>query len=359
MKKLRFKNRNGWLSYGIGDKFVAAGVKYNNINKNIFIKKFKDGQLNEDLGLGENVKIPSVKELLQEVMLDKEKRLKHKTLLAYRISCNSKIIPYFGDKLITNIKPIDIKKFQDSMIDNGLGVGSVNIARVLLKDVFEIAILKELVTSNMVKMVSVPKTKRKKKEQLPFTLEEIDTILENAPEELRNFLGILFFTGMRSGELLALTWEDIDFSTDTISISKTVAEGYINSAKTASSERDIEMLDKAKEYFKKQQFITGLQGSYLFLNYKKTHYTNNAWFYTNFKKLLEKCGINQRSLHNTRHTFASLMLNNGIDPLWVSRTLGHNNLHVTLKIYTHYMPKKEKMKIEFLEKRYKSGTNGF
>jgi hypothetical protein len=51
------------------------------------------------------------------------------------------------------------------------------------------------------------------------------------------------------------------------------------------------------------------------------------------------------------------MLNNAIDPLWVSATLGHENLQITLSIYTHFIPKKEKMKISFLEKRYKNGTN--
>ena len=52
------------------------------------------------------------------------------------------------------------------------------------------------------------------------------------------------------------------------------------------------------------------------------------------------------------------MLNNQIDPLWVSSMLGHKNLDITLKVYTHYLPKKDKMVIGFLEKRYKNGTNG-
>ena len=52
-----------------------------------------------------------------------------------------------------------------------------------------------------------------------------------------------------------------------------------------------------------------------------------------------------------------MMLNNGIDPMWVSSTLGHENLDITLKVYAHYMPRKEKMVIGFLEKRYKNGTH--
>jgi hypothetical protein len=51
------------------------------------------------------------------------------------------------------------------------------------------------------------------------------------------------------------------------------------------------------------------------------------------------------------------MLNTGIDPMWVSNTLGHENLDITLRVYAHFMPKKEKMVIGFLEKRYKNGTS--
>ena len=176
---------------------------------------------------------------------------------------------------------------------------------------------------------------------------------------MRNFLGISFFTGMRSGELLALTWDDVDLQTDTISISKTIADGYINSAKTASSVRDIEIIDYAKQFFEKQRLETGLKGRYIFLDKKGSFYSSNTYFYDNFQRILKKLNLEKRSLHNTRHTFASLMLNNNINPLWVSNTLGHENLDITLKIYTHFMPKKEKMSIKFLEKRYKNGTNTF
>lgn len=64
-------------------------------------------------------------------------------------------------------------------------------------------------------------------------------------------------------------------------------------------------------------------------------------------------GLKYRYLQTIRHTFASLMLNNGIEPLWVYNTLGHVNLQITLSVYTHFMPKKEKMTIQFLDKWYK------
>ena len=356
MRKLRFKNRNGVLYFGLGDKLKSSRMKYTNINKNILIGKFRKGLLDEELGIGTVEDVPTVNELLLEVISSKSKTLKHKTMLAYNITSKTKIIPYFAGKLVSEVRPIDIKKFHDTIIDKGLGKQTLVFARVLLKEVFSIAIINEWVTINPIKMVDMPKFKTIKKKQKPFTLDEIDLLLKNASPVLKNFLGISFFTGMRSGELLALTWDDVDFETDTISITKTIAEGIINDPKTASSERDIEILPNVKEFLKAQQLQTGLKNTYLFLSRANTHYSNNATIYIEFQRLLTKLKIAKRSLHNTRHTFASLMLNNGIDTLWVSNTLGHNNVEVTLRVYTHFMPRKEKMSIGFLEERYKKGA---
>ena len=355
MKKLRFKNRGGILYFGLGDKFKSSKLKYNNVNKNIIKSKFIRGEIGEDLEVGK-VKSYFVNDLIQEVLKDKEKHLKHKSMLAYRSSASNHILPYFANKMVSEIKPITIKSFQDNMIDQGLKKQSIQFARILLKEAFEIAVLSEQIQNNPVSAVSMPRISLSKEKQKPFTMDEIDLILSNAKGELRNFLGISFFTGMRSGEVLGLKWEDIDMQQDTISINKTIAQGTINIPKTKSSARDIEMLDNVKEFFKNQMLETGLKNSYIFLNQKGSFYGTNTLFYRQYQKLLLDLGLEKRALHNTRHTFASMMLNNKIDPLWVSSTLGHESLNITLSIYTHYMPKKEKMSIGFLEKRYKNGT---
>ncbi|MFA5461867.1 MAG: tyrosine-type recombinase/integrase [Sulfurimonas sp.] len=358
MKKLRFKNRNGILYFGIDGYFKSSKLKYTNINKNIIIGKFKDGRLDEELGIAHIDNIPTVNQLLDEVMSSKLAVLKFKTMRTYEVISRLRVRPYFKDTLVNQVKPIDIKKFQDHLISLGFSKGVLQLARVLLKEVFSIAILNEWITLNPIKMVDMPKLNIVKKKTKPFTLDEIDLILKNTKGVLKNFLGISFFTGMRSGEVLALKWEDIDFVTDTISINKTIAEGHINSPKTKSSMRDIEMLTKAKEFFKAQQLETGIQNSYMFLTKYNNYYSNNSYFYQNYQKVLKKLGLDARSLHHTRHTFASIMLNNRIEPLWVSNILGHENLDMTLKVYTHFMPRKEKMSLEFLEKRYKNGTVG-
>lgn len=357
MKKIRFKTRNGVLYFGFDGKFKSSGLKDTKINRNIVASKFKRGEFNKEFNLFDNRNSKTIAELLDEVMITKSKTLKRKTMITYQMTCKNWIIPYFKDLLVSQVRPLDIKKFQDMLIDNGLGRFSINTARGLLKEVFDLAVIDATITTNPITVMPFPKIKSKKYKQKPCSLDEIDLILKYEKGEMGNFLGISFFTGMRSGELLALKWEDVDFNTDTLSISKTISAGFINEAKTESSVRDIEMIPQAREFFKKQQLITGLKNSYVFLNNKNTYYYSNATFNSRFKNILKELKLEERSLHNTRHTFASVMLNNNIEVLWVSNMLGHSDLTITLNTYTHYMPKKEKMKLNFLEKRYKNGTD--
>ena len=331
MKKLRFKNRNGVLYFGIDGNFKSSKMKYNVVNKNILIGKHNRGELNDALGF-EAPKSILLCDLVRDVLDRKSIVLKYQSIQSYNTIFRTKIIPFFDKRTVTEIKPSDIKKFHDMFIEQGLGNDSIRIARVLLSEAFANAILNEIIVNNPILMVRMPKARTQKKKQLPCTLKEIDDLLRLSKQDIKNFLGISFFTGMRSGELLALKWEDIDFDTDTISINKTISKGIINSPKTRSSLRDIEMIPQAREFFKSQYLQTGLKKSYVFLNSFGNYYGQNNYFQYSFKGLLKELNLEDRSLHNTRHTFASMMLNNGIDPLWVSNTLGHETLDITLKV---------------------------
>lgn len=354
MKKLRFKNRDGVLYFGIGGKFKSSKMKDTKINRNIIISKHRNGELDEELGF-KSKKVPTLYKFLDMVIQEKKETLRISSNNVY-FNAYKQVISHFDDRLITLFKPIEIKLLQDKLVKN-YSRSSINKVRTLLREAFDLAVLSELINVNPVVAVRPPKFVKPKKKQNPFTLDEIDLILSNSNGSLRNFLGISFFTGMRGGEILALTWDDVDFYTDTISVTKTVSRGAINSTKTQAGTRDIEIIPQARKFFEAQRLETGLKNSFVFLQSDmKSHHGTNVLFYKRFKDLIKKLGLEDRSMHNTRHTFASIMLNNGIEPLWVSATLGHKSLDVTLGVYTHYMPRKEKMVIGFLEKRYKTGT---
>ncbi|WP_033596295.1 site-specific integrase [Helicobacter pylori] len=181
----------------------------------------------------------------------------------------------------------------------------------------------------------------------PFSLEEVKKIIENAPSlRLKAFLVVAFFTGMRTGEQLALTWEDIDFNEKTITINKSLNElGQITSPKNKPSVREVDLLDPVEKILKELQASECANKKFIFISMPK----RSSVFQKHFKKLLKALNLKDRKLYTTRHTFASLMLSQGEEAMWVSKTLGHKDLNTTYKTYSHFIPQQEKERAKFLK----------
>jgi integrase len=99
--------------------------------------------------------------------------------------------------------------------------------------------------------------------------------------------------------------------------------------------------------------LTAKQNSYVFLNqlnepiYDIKRIRENGW-----KKTLKACNIEYRTIYQTRHSFATMMLENGEDILWLSNMLGHTDSSMTLSKYAHYVKRKEKKRGQFLDKTF-------
>ncbi|GAA7214594.1 integrase [Helicobacter pylori] len=181
----------------------------------------------------------------------------------------------------------------------------------------------------------------------PFSLEEVKTLLKNAPSlRLKAFLMVAFFTGLRTGEQLALMWEDIDFNEKKITINKSLNElGQITSPKNKPSVREVDLLEPVEKILKELQESEPANKKFVFIDMPK----RSSVFQRHFKKLLKALNLKDRKLYTTRHTFASLMLSQGEEAMWVSKTLGHKDLNTTYKTYSHYIPKQDKERAKFLK----------
>ncbi|GAA7724302.1 tyrosine-type recombinase/integrase [Helicobacter pylori] len=180
---------------------------------------------------------------------------------------------------------------------------------------------------------------------MPFNLEEVKTLIENAPSlRLKAFLVVAFFTGMRTGEQLALQWEDIDFNEKKIVINKSLNElGQITSPKNKPSIREVDLLEPVEKILKELKASEPAHKKFVFISMPK----RTTMFQRAFRALLKALNLKDRKLYTTRHTFASLMLSQGEEPMWVSKTLGHKDLNTTYKTYSHYIPKQEKERAKF------------
>ncbi|MCG3068531.1 tyrosine-type recombinase/integrase [Helicobacter pylori] len=181
----------------------------------------------------------------------------------------------------------------------------------------------------------------------PFSLEEVKNLIENAPSlRLKAFLAVAFFTGLRTGEQLALLWEDIDFNEKKIVINKSLNElGQITSPKNKPSVREVDLLEPVEKILKELKESEPANKKFVFISMPK----RSSIFQRHFKKLLKALNLKDRKLYTTRHTFASLMLSQGEEAMWVSKTLGHKDLNTTYKTYSHYIPKQDKERAKFLK----------
>lgn len=181
----------------------------------------------------------------------------------------------------------------------------------------------------------------------PFSLEEVKSLIENAPSlRLKAFLAVAFFTGLRTGEQLALLWSDIDFKNKKINIDKSLnLSGKITSPKNKPSIREVDLLEPVEKILKELKASEPANKKMIFLSIPK----RTQEFQKAFKALLKALNLKDRKLYTTRHTFASLMLSQGEEAMWVSKTLGHKDLNTTYKTYSHYIPNQGKERAKFLK----------
>ncbi|WP_410110968.1 site-specific integrase [Malaciobacter mytili] len=144
-------------------------------------------------------------------------------------------------------------------------------------------------------------------------------ILNNSTGNLYYVIFIIIYTGIRPGEIISLTWNDIDFQKKRIAVDKTTFQGKVGDVKTQLSVRYIDILPPLEIKLKELKEISSSY-NYLLLNQSKKPFYSHDVLNLRFKKLLKQIGIKERNIYNIRYTFASHMISNiekGVDILWV------------------------------------------
>jgi integrase len=197
--------------------------------------------------------------------------------------------------------------------------------------------------------------------------EEQKLFLETAkPSHNYNQYALILETGLRTGELVGLTWDGIDWKTKSLTVSKTLEFRYANKIwragppKTQQSYRTIPLTDKAykilkelwdnRESRKESPLLlttleymdrrTGLKSKILmrdlvFINYRTGEPTKNSSYDTHLYKLCDKAGIPRISMHSLRHTYATRAIESGMQPKILQKLLGHSSIKTTMDRYVH------------------------
>lgn len=235
-----------------------------------------------------------------------------------------KKLDVFDEIKIKELKIHTLQKFFDDMNNS---YGTKSFVRSILNMIFDFAVKNEFIETNKIKFIELGKNEKVIQRKV-FTTEEINTMFDNLDSSNRYVKKmtygtlILIYTGLRVGELINLRTKDVDLDKNIISIVE---------SKTNAGIRKIPISDKIVNLFKDN---IDSSKEYFFFNKK-----GNKYEYFNFKfqfeKMLDLLGLERHTIHDTRHTFATLLNNANANSTSIIKLIGHSDFSTTENIYTH------------------------
>lgn len=291
----------------------------------------------------------------------KKIKLKPRTFDSYEQLINNYIKPDIGHLLLQKLTTKDIQLMYNARFESSLSANTIRKIQNVIKPALKQALTEGLLIKNPADFVQLPEIQ--KKDIKAFTKDE-QFLFEQTAKQYRQYEAFIINldTGLRTSEILALEWDDIDFEEGKIIVNKnlvhiknrkdnsTVRKLHLqDSSKTKNSTRIIPLTQRSikllRELKLKQQALSNVifcskAGSYLTpRNYARA-----------FQKVLKKANIEMCSPHTMRHTFATRLFEAGVPAKTISLLLGHASVAFTLDTYTHVLPNTKKEAIELLEK---------
>lgn len=258
------------------------------------------------------------------------------------LSCiEANLKPFFGKLKLDLISPQRIEKYKSKRLDMGVTKTTVNRDLALLRKMFNLAIDWGYVSSNPVNKVKFYSEKDGLKERI-LTWEEEHRLLEASPTHLKPVIVVALNTGMRRGEILNLKWDQIDFE-----------KGLIKVENTKSGKNRYIHINSDLANLLLGLSAQNEDGEFVFTN------PDTGKPYTDpkraFKKACRIAGIEDLRFHDLRHTFASRLVENGVDLITVKDLLGHSTVKMTER-YTHPNQDLKKKAVEMLVRKSRKGS---
>lgn len=287
------------------------------------------------------------------------RQLRESTLKIRKVRLRNHIIPYFGNTKLQKITKAEYQKFINEKLET-LKESTVKGMHGFFMVVINKAVEHDILERNRLKGVVI--SKEDKEEKVKFlNREEYDHFLKVAKTfDYDEYVSVytLLRTGMRKGELLALTWDDIDFDNRIISIDKNRNSLGVFPPKTKKSNRAISIDKKLANELKKLR-LWQKENKLKTFSYQESKYVavdKIGKLYHEWKlniiitNICKKAKMNKISPHALRHTHAVMLLESGVDIKTVSDRLGHTTISMTADVYLHVSRKQENEAMDKLEK---------
>lgn len=274
-----------------------------------------------------------------------ERYMKHtikiRTYNRYKSICDLHLIKDLGEYELEELKPNVLQDFLLKKIDDHYSTNTIKGIVSVLKQALRLAITLEFVDKEYCSDLKMSSSEEK--EISVFTKKEqqvIESFCLN--HKKRNYIGIVIclYTGIRLGELLALTWDDIDFNSNLLTINKTSYSAkvdgktqiIVDKPKTKKSNRVIPI---PNQLVKLLRVIKKESNSKYVITTRNSGMVGNRSYQRTFKFILKKVNVPYRNFHSLRHTFATNAIELGMDVKTLAEILGHTNAMITLNRYSH------------------------
>lgn len=272
---------------------------------------------------------------------DTKVHCKPSTIDTYEGYLRTHLNPFFKGTKLINITPQMVQEFIKYQKDNTkLTNNSIDKNLALLRSIIQKQVGEGSLFSNPVDKVK--KLKVETVERRALSSDEVLKLLEKCKKYNPDFYPMLFtaiFTGMRRGELLALTWDKINWVTNEISIDRNLYKGRFVSPKTKTSKRKIKMsqeLVKVLREWKMKSKTNEL--NFIFSNECGNSIDPRNLVRRMFEPIVEKAGLGKLTWHSLRHGYVSLLIAKNVPIKFIQSQLGHSSIKITMDIYGHLLP---------------------
>ncbi|HDX9641462.1 TPA: tyrosine-type recombinase/integrase [Bacillus mobilis] len=261
------------------------------------------------------------------------------------------LLEEFGKMKIDKITARHVMNYQNKIIHN-YSAEFLKKIHTTLSAIFNFAIKFHGLTNNPARIAGNFEIESNKRMNF-WEFDEFKQFIEVVDEPLyKAFFTTLYYSGARKGELLALTWKDIDFEGKTVDINKTEYNRQVTKPKTKASNRIIMLptfvMDLLEDIKNNAALTTPVKNDYVVFGefFDSISTTTLDRRYARYVKI---AGVKKILLHEFRHSHASYLINKGVSPLVVAQRLGHSDVATTLNTYSHLYPSKQAEAVAFME----------